>query len=95
MGIPVRTLRRETGLVEGICEHGVGHPIWGSADWMALYFGHPRDDNPWLVHGCDGCCSDQEWELTTMRNSTKIANEIIMAYKKRLEQLDGFLDAND
>lgn len=38
---------RETGLVEDICSHGVGHPnlVWLKA--------HPNASG---VHGCDGCC---------------------------------------
>jgi len=30
------------GIIEWICEHGVGHTVWS-----------PHDYN---VHGCDGCC---------------------------------------
>jgi len=41
-------LVRETGLVEDVCEHGVGHPNR-----------HYLRTHPWAseVHGCDGCCS--------------------------------------
>ena len=41
---------RETGLLEDICEHGVGHP---NRDFLN------KNDLPasWGVHGCDGCCS--------------------------------------
>ena len=39
---------RETGLVERVCPHGIGHP---DPDWLK---GKPSH---WGVHGCDGCCS--------------------------------------
>ena len=50
--------RRETGLLEFTCPHGVGHPNLGSAVWVAEAYDHPTDEenNPWLIHGCDGCC---------------------------------------
>ena len=39
--------RDDRGIMERICEHGVGHPDldspWKEGDWQ------------W-VHGCDGCC---------------------------------------
>ena len=34
-----RTSRRETGLVEHVCEHGTGHPNHGSALWIAEAYG--------------------------------------------------------
>lgn len=41
---------RSSGLVEDVCEHGVGHP---NEHWLKA--------NPKLeylsIHGCDGCCS--------------------------------------
>lgn len=45
---------RETGLVERMCEHGVGHPDPDSADYMDILFGH--EPGTWATHGCDGCC---------------------------------------
>lgn len=44
---------RETGLVERICPHGVGHPDPDSVAYFAD--SGLRDFN---VHGCDGCCGD-------------------------------------
>ncbi len=52
-------LRRETGLVEGICEHGVGHPLPGSVEWMDAH-AHPGAKGTWGVHGCDGCCGRED-----------------------------------
>ena len=48
----VRQLVRETGLLEDVCEHGVGHP---NRAWLAEY--DPHGERRWGVHGCDGCCS--------------------------------------
>ena len=39
---------RETGLVEDVCEHDVGHP---NTFWLMA---HPGME---IRHGCDGCCS--------------------------------------
>lgn len=41
-------LIRESGLLEDICECGVGHPN------MDFLKDHPTHDG---VHGCCGCCS--------------------------------------
>ena len=46
----VSQLWRETGLLEDVCEHGVGHP---NRDFLKQE-GWP---SVWGVHGCDGCCS--------------------------------------
>ncbi len=46
--------RRETGLLEQFCEHGIGHPTLASAKEVARRYGHPVET--WLTHGCDGCC---------------------------------------
>lgn len=61
--------RRETGLVEHVCEHGVGHPNHGSALWLAEI--HNAGDvageyEGWLVHGCDGCCKRGDFPGTTI-----------------------------
>ena len=49
----ISQLTRASGLVEDICEHGVGHP---NQDWLVRRkFSHPTE-NHWGVHGCDGCC---------------------------------------
>jgi hypothetical protein len=48
----VQQIIRDSGLVEDICKHGVGHPNIG---WL--------DDNDpdkkfgWGIHGCCGCCN--------------------------------------
>lgn len=45
---------RASGLIEHVCEHGVGHPDPASAAHEAARRGH--DTDTWLIHGCDGCC---------------------------------------
>lgn len=47
--------RPDRGIMERICQHGVGHP-------------DPDDPTDDTVHGCDGCCSpdyqtSEVWEL--------------------------------
>ena len=49
----VRQLVRETGLLEDICKHGVGHP---NKDWLKHRWKVAPDEKYWEVHGCDGCC---------------------------------------
>lgn len=55
-GLPL--LRRGTGLLEAICEHGVGHPIPESVEVLAKHYRH----EPWVweQHGCCGCCEKGE-----------------------------------
>lgn len=45
---------RETGLIERLCEHGVGHPDPDSSAWFDRAMNHPS--GTWDIHGCDGCC---------------------------------------
>lgn len=44
---------RISGLVEDICEHGIGHPNREFLDK------HPEmAKKGYGIHGCDGCCRD-------------------------------------
>jgi hypothetical protein len=43
---------RESGLVERLCVHGVGHP---DPDSVAYFDRHEVRGID--VHGCDGCCT--------------------------------------
>lgn len=44
-------LYRENGVIEDICEHGVGHP---NREWLdKVGFKHING-----IHGCDGCCDE-------------------------------------
>lgn len=40
--------REDRGLMERICEHGIGHPDPDSRAYLSVGGG---------IHGCDGCCS--------------------------------------
>jgi len=53
----INQIIRETGLVEDICMHGIGHP---NAEWLAKY--DPDGKLGFSVHGCDGCCSKAMWK---------------------------------
>lgn len=47
--------REDRGLMERICEHGVGHPDKNHLDYVR----RERGDNAAYgeaIHGCDGCC---------------------------------------
>lgn len=81
------TSRRETGLLEHHCEHGVGHPVEGSADWMALSSGASRGGNPFMIHGCDGCCGSTEWQLASLRQSVTIANDLLLQHKQFIKTI--------
>lgn len=49
---------RSGGLMERICEHGVGHPDPDSYAYFESL--NPKDAWAWGVHGCDGCCHTPE-----------------------------------
>lgn len=46
--------RTDRGILERICEHGVGHPDIDSANFLRR-IGKAEEN----VHGCDFCCSRQ------------------------------------
>ncbi len=46
---------RMSGLVEDLCEHGVGHP---NKEWLKKH--DPDGKLRFGVHGCDGCCGKDE-----------------------------------
>jgi len=50
----VKQIVRASGLVEDICEHGIGHP---NEAWMKLH--DPDGERGFGIHGCDGCCFDE------------------------------------
>jgi len=52
------TQRRDTGLLEVRCRHGVGHPVPESAEAMDRRLGHAP--GTWSTHGCDGCCEKED-----------------------------------
>ncbi len=82
----VQTIRRASGLVEHICEHGVGHPAIGSVMWLDL--AGPEDaKGSWGVHGCDGCCTTQEWMLADALEGLRIATEHLFSAAKRKQEI--------
>ena len=54
---------RESGLLEWTCEHGVGHPLHKSVTWLEAH-GPEGAKRTWGIHGCDGCCAHEWWDLT-------------------------------
>ena len=51
----VKQIVRASGLVEDICEHNLGHP---NREYIER---HDPDGELGLgIHGCDGCCFDEE-----------------------------------
>jgi hypothetical protein len=47
--------RDDRGMMERICEHGVGHPDPDHINWVSRNVG-PRAASVVSIHGCDGCC---------------------------------------
>lgn len=65
--------RRETGLLEAFCSHGIGHPIPESVRHMDAR-GPLGSCGAWGVHGCDGCCSgDEHSRYETLRELRLLA----------------------
>ena len=53
--------RYDRGIMERICEHGVGHPDPDDLAYRVRMYkkaGMPTDHLG--VHGCDGCCTGEE-----------------------------------
>lgn len=50
----IKQIIRASGLVEDICEHGIGHP---NREWLDEH--DPDDELCFSIHGCDGCCANQ------------------------------------
>lgn len=66
------TTRRESGLIEHVCKHGVGHPAIGSVQFMEF-----QGKKGCGVHGCDGCCQTEDWCLTDAVEGCRTANRIL------------------
>lgn len=95
---PIKTIRRETSLIEGICEHGIGHPLYASIHWLVIHGEEPHstpEHSHWGVHGCDGCCSDSEWQIETLKESVRIANQIIVNGQEYVNKLNEQLRSRD
>lgn len=48
--------REDIGLLERVCEHGIGHPDPDSVKFLIEQMGM---DESITVHGCDDCCSKE------------------------------------
>lgn len=48
--------RDDTGVMERICPHGVGHPDPDHMTYVTLTHG-PEVARGHGIHGCDGCCA--------------------------------------
>jgi len=77
----IKTIRRASGLIEHICEHGVGHPAYGSVDWMRI-----NGMDGMGVHGCDGCCATQEWILADLTEGIRAGNKLLYSAMQRLKR---------
>lgn len=83
------TYRRETGLIEHTCEHGVGHPNHGSALWLAeaeADLGETEEQisetaHAWLTHGCDGCCGHEDFP-GTYYHALRYMHALLRKYSK-------------
>ncbi len=97
-----QTIRRETGLVEHVCEHGVGHPNHGSALWQAEGWAkrdqeNESDQRPFdelvedheyceRIHGCDGCCGRSDFP-GTYRDSLRHAHKMLQIQNDTIKAL--------
>lgn len=48
----VEQIVRSSGLIENICEHGIGHP---SPEYLDIH--DPTGELCLGIHSCDGCCT--------------------------------------
>lgn len=52
INLPEDRIIRASGLVERLCEHGIGHPDKSVTNKVSKW-------EDWMeIHGCDGCCGD-------------------------------------
>jgi hypothetical protein len=49
--------RQDVGIMERICEHGIGHP---DPDSIRYEWWSGKPDAALGVHGCDGCCHPKQ-----------------------------------
>lgn len=78
----VQTIRRENGLVEHVCKHGCGHPAIGS-----VHFAESQGIKNMGIHGCDGCCQDNDWRLSDAIDGSRIANDLLAKAIKAKSEL--------
>lgn len=61
----VKQIIRESGLIEDVCVHGIGHP---NRNWLNIH--DPDGSKGFACHGCDLCCCDDETKKR-IRNEKK------------------------
>ena len=78
----VKTIRRDSGLIEHIDKDGVGHPAYGSVHWMKI-----NGIEGMGIHGCNGACFDKDWQIASLKQSVEYANKIIVKQGNRIREL--------
>ena len=73
-----QTIRRGSGLIENICEHGTGHPAAASVHWARI-----NGNESMGVHGCCGCCQSPEGQLADATEGYEKANELLLQEMKK------------
>lgn len=67
----VQQIVRETGLIEDVCKHGIGHPNKASIKEMDKKYKGSK--GAWGIHGCDGCCLEAK---TRAKKASKIIKKM-------------------
>jgi len=79
----VQQLQRASGLIEDVCNCGVGHP---NRDWLAKH--DPEGKRALGVHGCCGCCfqgSPTKTEDIPVRKEKTYEPNVCIACKKQVD----------
>lgn len=76
----VQQIQRASGLIEDVCNCGVGHP---NVAWMKK---HGSDGERGLgVHGCCGCCSGKKNDENPPREEKKYSPDICISCKQQVD----------
>lgn len=54
--------REDRGIMERICEHGIGHPDPDDLAYKEMILGDHYSAFQFGIHGCDGCCMGEDYE---------------------------------
>ena len=66
-----QNFREDTGVMERLCTHGIGHPDPDGFPYMEM------TNNNWMkIHGCDGCCHPST-ESSAAESATALAQSIL------------------
>lgn len=80
----VRQIKRASGLLEWLCEHGVGHPSMKQPKSF-------KKVDDWSIHGCDGCCNDKT--LTKLEEVSKQERQAVRREAVNTSKEGGALSA--